>query len=373
MRTLAKHSATRAGWRRITTKISTLSPGCCRADLHQHFYNVYAYCRWSDDLGDEVADPTRALQLLDAWEDELRLCYSRWRGPAHPVFIALRETIRAKDIPIEPFCDLLRAFRQDQTVHRYATWDEVLDYCVYSANPVGRLVLYLCGYRDEPRQKLSDFTCTALQLANFWQDVSRDLKKGRIYIPLEALAAHRLTEADIVSKRFDARYAALMASLIARTRELFHAGRPLSQTVQPFLRVDLEMFSRGGLAILDAIEASGYNTLEHRPSLSKWTQAKLLGTTLARTAFSRTGNSQPATAVGDSESDTVTEENIGAIPRARSRRHQTPPIFQLRPRILLRVQSHRASRAQQLLSRIFRLAQGKTQCALRALRFHAAD
>src|SRR5579863_2090018 len=241
-------------------------------DLHQHFYNVYAYCRWSDDLGDEVADSARALKLLDAWEYELRLIYEDGAGPAHPVLIALRETIRAKDIPLQPFCDLLRAFRQDQTVHRYATWDEVLDYCVYSANPVGRLVLYLCGYRDELRQKLSDYTCTALQLANFWQDVSRDLQKGRIYIPLEALAAHGLTDEDIVNKRFDARYTALMKSLIARTRELFSAGRPLAQTVQPFLRVDLEMFSRGGLAILDAIEGSGYNTLEHRPSLSKWTR-----------------------------------------------------------------------------------------------------
>ena len=127
------------------------------------------------------------------------------------MLIALRETIRAKDIPLQPFCDLLRAFRQDQTVHRYATWDEVLDYCVYSANPVGRLVLYLCGYRDEARQKLSDYTCTALQLANFWQDVSRDLEKGRIYIPLEALAAHGLTDEDIVNKRFDARYSALVS------------------------------------------------------------------------------------------------------------------------------------------------------------------
>src|SRR5271163_2533825 len=196
-------------------------------DLHQHFYNVYAYCRWSDDLGDEVADRARALQLLDAWEDELRLIYADGAGPSHPVLIALRETIRAKDIPQQPFCDLLRAFRQDQTVHRYATWDEVLDYCVYSANPVGRLVLYLCGYRDEPRQKLSDFTCTALQLANFWQDVSRDVEKGRIYIPMEALAAPGLTAEDIVSRRFDARYTALMTSLIARTRELFRAGRPL--------------------------------------------------------------------------------------------------------------------------------------------------
>jgi squalene synthase HpnC len=263
-------------------------------DLHQHFYNVYAYCRWSDDLGDEVADPARALQLLDAWESELRLIYADGAGPAHPVLIALRETIRANDIPLQPFRDLLRAFRQDQTVHRYTTWDEVLDYCVYSANPVGRLVLYLCGYRDEARQKLSDFTCTALQLTNFWQDVSRDLEKGRIYIPLEALAAHGLTEADIVGKRFDARYTALMASLIFWTRELFRAGQPLAQTVERFLRVDLEMFSGGGLAILDAIEVSGYNTLEHRPSLSKWTQAKLLGETLVRSAFSRHRNSQEA-------------------------------------------------------------------------------
>jgi squalene synthase HpnC/squalene synthase HpnD len=270
--------------------------------LHQHFYNVYAYCRWSDDLGDEVTDSARALKLLDAWEYELRLIYEHGTGPAHPVLIALRETIHAKDIPLQPFCNLLRAFRQDQTVHRYATWDEVLDYCVYSANPVGRLVLYLCGYRDEARQKLSDYTCTALQLANFWQDVSRDLQKGRIYIPLEALAAHGLTDEDIVNKRFDARYAALMASLIARTRELFSAGRPLAQTVQPFLRVDLEMFSRGGLAILDAIAASGYNTVEHRPSLSKWTQAKLLGKTLALSAFSRGGNSRRAAAINVAES-----------------------------------------------------------------------
>ena len=289
-------------------------------DLHQHFYNVYAYCRWSDDLGDEVADPARALQLLDAWEDELRLIYKDGTGPAHPVLIALRETIRAKDIPLQPFCDLLLAFRQDQAVHRYATWDEVLDYCVYSANPVGRLVLYLCGYQDEARQKLSDYTCTALQLANFWQDVSRDLEKGRIYIPLEALAAHGLSEADIVAKRFDARYTALMKSLIARTRELFRAGQPLAQTVERFLRVDLEMFSGGGSAILDAIEASGYNTLQHRPSLSKWTQAKLLGKTLAVSAFSRGGNARRVAADGVVESAPPSSPDAcgDTVPRARS-------------------------------------------------------
>ena len=159
--------------------------------LHQHFYNVYAYCRWADDLGDEVADPLRALALLDWWERELDACYGN--KPSHPVFVALRQTILAKGIPKQPFADLLKAFRQDQTTKRYADWNAVLGYCVYSANPVGRLVLYLCGYRDEQRQRLSDATCTALQLANFWQDVSRDLEKGRIYIPLDVARNRGLT------------------------------------------------------------------------------------------------------------------------------------------------------------------------------------
>ncbi|HTP43895.1 MAG TPA: squalene synthase HpnC [Candidatus Acidoferrum sp.] len=257
--------------------VSWLLP--CR--LHQHFYNLYAYCRWSDDLGDEVPDRQRALELLDAWEDELRLCYSSGAQPSHPVLIALRETIRAKNIPQKPFSDLLRAFRQDQRVQRYATWDAVLDYCVYSANPVGRLVLYLCDYRDADRQRLSDYTCTALQLANFWQDVSRDLEKGRIYIPLDALAAHGITEAEIVERRFSPRYVSLMKDLITRTRRLFAAGMPLPASVEGPLRVDIEMFSRGGLAVLDAIEASGYDTLNHRPAISKWKQLRLLTRALA--------------------------------------------------------------------------------------------
>lgn len=245
--------------------------------LRQHFYNLYAYCRWSDDLGDEVNNARRALELLDAWEDELRLCYGVVPGPSHPVLIALRETIRAKELPIRPLVDLLRAFRQDQRVHRYATWEDMIGYCVYSANPVGHLVLYLCGYGDEERQRLSDCTCTALQLANFWQDVSRDLDKGRIYIPLDLLAEHGVAESEIVERRFSSRYAELMKELIARTRLLFAAGLPLVERVEPFLRVDIELFTRGGLAVLDAIEAMGYNTLEHRPTLTRWTQARLFG------------------------------------------------------------------------------------------------
>ena len=247
-------------------------------DLHQHFYNLYAYCRWADDLGDEVPQKDRALELLDWWERELDHCYDG--RPSHPVFVALRETIIAKNIPKQPFAGLLRAFRQDQNVKRYPTWDSMIGYCVYSANPVGRLVLYLCGYCDEERQAMSDATCTALQLANFWQDVDRDLEKGRIYIPLDIAASHGLTENDIVERRFDERYVSLMNDLIASTRVLFAQGAPLAKMVNGRLSVDLEMFSRGGVAVLDAIETMGYDTLHNRPAISKAKQVRLLGRSL---------------------------------------------------------------------------------------------
>src|SRR5262245_15204839 len=192
------------------------------AKLRQHFYNIYAYCRWADDLGDEIGDPAKSLELLDWWRDELRQCYAG--NATHPVFVALRNTIKTFDIPIRPFADLVTAFCQDQTVRRYATWDGVLGYCHYSANPVGRLVLYLGGYADAERQALSDFTCTALQLANFWQDVKRDLKKDRIYIPIDVLGDCGLSESDLFAHVFDERYVRLMQILVARTRELFHKG-----------------------------------------------------------------------------------------------------------------------------------------------------
>lgn len=242
--------------------------------LHQHFYNVYAYCRWADDLGDEIPKTDRALELLNWWETELHYCYDG--RPSHPVFVALRETVVAKNIPEQPFADLLKAFRQDQVVKRYRSWQSMIDYCTNSANPVGRLVLYLCGYRDEHRQRLSDATCTALQLANFWQDVSRDLEKGRIYIPLDVAALHGVRESDILMRRFNDGYVHLMKDLICRTRELFAVGAELPKLVDGRLSVDLDMFSRGGQAILNAIEAMGYDTLHLRPVVTKGKQVQLL-------------------------------------------------------------------------------------------------
>jgi squalene synthase HpnC len=277
-------------------------------ELHQHFYNLYAYCRWADDLGDEVPDGARALELLDWWQHELDSCYAG--KPSHPVFVALHETVIAKNIPKQPFADLLKAFRQDQIVKRYPTWDSVLGYCVYSANPVGRLVLYLCGYRDEQRQRLSDATCTALQLANFWQDVSRDLDKSRIYIPLDVAEAHGLTETDIVERRFDDRYVALMKDLIGRTRTLFVEGMPLANMVERTLGVDLEMFSRGGFAVLDAIEKLGYDTLHHRPAIGKTTQAGLLLRTLLAQRFGKTSmRAQPVAPVTTIEGGCTANNN----------------------------------------------------------------
>jgi squalene synthase HpnC len=260
-------------------------------ELHQHFYNVYAYCRWADDLGDEIPDTARALELLDWWDRELALCYEG--KPSHPIFVALRQTILEKNIPKQPFADLLKAFRQDQTTKRYQTWDAMIGYCLYSANPVGRLVLYLCGYRDEKRQKFSDATCTALQLANFWQDVSRDLEKGRIYIPLDVAELHGVSENEIVTRQFGDRYVSLMKDLITRTRQLFAEGYPLAKIVDGRLSIDLEMFSRGGIAVLDAIEAAGYDTLNHRPSIGKGKQARLLGRVLLAQLFKKPSRQRP--------------------------------------------------------------------------------
>jgi len=235
--------------------------------LRQDFLNVYAYCRISDDLGDEVGDSTAALALLDAWETQLDACYVG--NPRHPVFVALAETVRKFEIPKHEFSDLLIAFRQDQTVTRFETFDDVLAYCRYSANPVGHLVLYLCGYHDAERQQLSDYTCTALQLANFWQDVSVDYAKGRIYLPLEDLRRYSVSEEDLLQNRNTPAFCAMMKFEVERARDWFERGLPLVKMVDSGLAVDLELFSRGGQEILNAIERQGFAVLGQRPVISK--------------------------------------------------------------------------------------------------------
>ena len=253
--------------------------------LHQDFYNVYSFCRWADDLGDEIGDKAESLRLLEWWRGELRRMYA---GEAqHPVFVALRGTVREHALPEEPFADLIHAFVHDQKVTRYANWGEVLDYCKYSANPVGRLLLYLCGYRDAERQRLSDATCTGLQLANFWQDVSVDLKKDRVYIPQSVMTAHGYSDAELFAGVEDERFQAVMKDVVDRARELFVQGLPLTTTVDRRLSVDLALFSRGGLLVLDKIQRQDYRVLHNRPAIGKLERVRLLLATLARAAFSR--------------------------------------------------------------------------------------
>ena len=253
--------------------------------LHQDFYNVYAFCRWADDLGDEIGDRAESLRLLAWWDAELDGMY---RGRAsHPVFVALLPTVERYGIPRQPFADLIQAFVQDQTVNRYRDWEQLFDYCRRSANPVGRLVLYLCGYSDAERQRLSDATCTALQLANFWQDVTVDLLKDRVYLPLDLLERHRCPVEDLQAHRFTPAFRESMREAVGKARELFLEGLPLCGMVERRLSLDLDLFSRGGLRILEKIEAQDYNVLAARPAISKAERVRLLLASLARTAFSR--------------------------------------------------------------------------------------
>lgn len=251
--------------------------------LHQDFYNVYAFCRWADDLGDEFGDPARSLDLLAWWRTELVAMYAG--QTRHPVFVALAGTAHKHNLPREPFDDLITAFVQDQTVSRYANWAELEAYCVNSANPVGRLVLMLCGYRDDERFRLSDATCTGLQLANFCQDVTVDWDKDRVYLPLDLLAKHGACVEQIAARQFNPAFAGAMREAVAEARRYFAVGLPLVGTVNRQLSLDLDLFNRGGLAILDRIEAEGFDVLKARPRISKVARVRILMGSLARWAF----------------------------------------------------------------------------------------
>lgn len=246
----------------------------------QHLYNVYAFCRHSDDLADEIGDSARSLEMLAQWRGELNLCYTE--RPSHPILVALQDTIKAFDIPSTPFEDLISAFEQDCRVTRYATYDDLTDYCRRSANPVGRLFLWLFGYRDQERQALSDSICTALQLANFWQDVASDYARGRVYIPLEDMASFGCHETDIADSRMTPAMAELFRFQVDRTQRLFDEGSGLPAMIGRRLAVDVELFRLGGMAVLDGIRQNEYDVLTRRPVVSKKQQAGLFVRSLLR-------------------------------------------------------------------------------------------
>jgi squalene synthase HpnC len=252
--------------------------------LHQHFFNVYAFCRWADDLGDETGDRARSLELLAWWRLGVERMYAG--ECTHPVFVALGETVAEHRLPRQLFLDLIHAFEQDQRVSGYGTFDELLGYCRYSANPVGRLVLRLWGYADAERDRLSDATCTALQLTNFWQDVARDADIKRVYIPSRVMESHGYSEQslrrDLAQCVASTEFKAVLRDLVERTHELFAVGLPLIGRVERRLAVDLELFSGGGLAVLKKIEKQDYDTIRRRPKLGKGDRAALMTKALCR-------------------------------------------------------------------------------------------
>ena len=242
--------------------------------LRRHIAALYAFARTADDFADEEPDRERAAAALDHWEQELEACYAG--APRHPIFVALAETVRQFEIPIEPFRQLLAAFRTDIAFTRFRTFEELGQYCAHSANPVGHLVLYLFRYRDGERQARADDICTALQLTNFWQDVARDYAKGRIYVPTEDLVRFGYSDADLAAQRVTPAFRALMAFECERTRVLFARGLPLVGMVEPRAGREIQLFARGGLAILERLAAVDYDVFRGRPTLSPWAKAGLV-------------------------------------------------------------------------------------------------
>jgi squalene synthase HpnC len=265
--------------------------------LHQHFYNVYAFCRWADDLGDEAGEPERALPLLEWWRAENERCYA---GKAqHPVFVALQPTIERFHIPREPFLDLISAFVQDQTVREYDTFDQLRDYCRRSADPVGRLVLLLCEQSTPENVAWSDSICTGLQLANFWQDVGRDFDIGRIYVPREDRERFGYPRSDFDRRVTNAAFLELMRFEVGRARQFLLDGLPLVERMPGRLQVDIDLFARGGLRILERIERIGYRVWDTRPKVTKLDGVRLLISSclrlMSRRLFPRRRQSSPKT------------------------------------------------------------------------------
>lgn len=246
--------------------------------LRPHFYSVYAFCRTSDDLGDEVGDTKTATRLLAEWRAMLHECFEHPERSKHPVYVALQPTIRCCKLPMQPFDDLITAFEQDQVYPKHESLKTLEEYSRYSANPVGRLVLLLSGYRDEELMRLSDEICTGLQLANFYQDVVTDwVDRGRRYLPADVMKRFGVTDEQIAARRFDGNFRAMMKFLVDDARARLERGAKIATLVERDLAATLSLFVKGGLSILDAIAAQDYNTLKSRPVVTKAAKLRLLG------------------------------------------------------------------------------------------------
>lgn len=261
-------------WARTHYENFTVASWLLPRQVRPHFYAIYAYCRWADDLADETSSPAESLELLDWWQQQLDACYAD--RPAHPVFVALHGTIRQFAIPPEPFTRLLTAFRQDQRVTRYATPQDVLGYCQNSANPVGHLVLYLAGCHDARRAEWADSVCTGLQLINFCQDVARDWQRGRLYLPQSTLDEAGYTDVMLARGEFNDAFRRALRVEVERAENYLQAGRPLVETMPAGFRRDVELFIAGGLATARAIRELDYNVWHVRPTISKGKQLWLL-------------------------------------------------------------------------------------------------
>ena len=245
---------------------SLLLPRRLRRDLAA----VYAFARGGDDLADE-GDPAERLARLADYEQKLLACTAEPAAVDDPVFLALGHTIAQHQLPVEPFRDLLTAFRRDASgeTRVMPTFADLLEYCRCSANPVGRIVLGLFGHRDAERQARSDEICTALQLTNCWQDVAGDLERGRVYLPQEDLDRFPDSRDALVARRMTPEFAGLMRFEVARARAWFARGLALANLVRGRLRREVRLFAGGGLAILDAIEAVDYDVFTRRPALGR--------------------------------------------------------------------------------------------------------
>lgn len=269
------------------TVVSRLMP----AEKRKYIYALYAYSRYTDDLGDELEEGN--LEALDLWEEELMKIF-RGEEPDNAILLALKDTVKSHSLTADPFRKLIEANRMDQLNKSYETYEDLLEYCDHSANPVGRVFLGIFGYNDKRRNDLSDKTCTGLQLTNFWQDVDRDEKMGRVYLPEEDMGRFGYSREMLEDRIYNEEFVELMKFEVSRARDLLQEGLELVPLLDSGIRMDVRLFNQGGLRILDKIEEEEYDVLHKRPTLSRGEKVWLFFSNLLKRPVRRFVDEKPA-------------------------------------------------------------------------------